>query len=55
MRWIQQSEGIGQLQEQKDRTHKISWQHHGRILQAVNHGFGKMENTDFESLHHMYV
>lgn len=53
MRYTQQSEGIIEIPDHKDRTQKISFQHHGRILQAVNHGFGKIENTDFEPLHHM--
>lgn len=55
MRFQEQIEGITQIQPKHDSTRRIAYQSHGRPMQAWEHGFGKIDDTDFCPLYHLDI
>lgn len=53
MRSKECTEAIFHIQESRDSTRRISFQSHGRPIQAFDRGNGKIQNTDFEPLHYI--
>jgi hypothetical protein len=55
LRALEFCEGTSQLQEVRYSTHTIKRQQHGREQQFSDNGRGKLQNSDYESLHYQDV